>query len=59
MLVEAGVSEAARPDCAAAAMSWFRPPNPWAAARPFVIDHRRGILVGGSDPRKDGLALGI
>ena len=30
-----------------------------AAARRSWIDHRNGVLIGGSDPRKDGWRWGI
>jgi gamma-glutamyltranspeptidase/glutathione hydrolase len=32
--------------------------SPWGGGQMIVIDRKTGFLVGGSDPRKDGVALG-
>ncbi len=56
--LEAGVSPAARQALAAKGHRLVETVEPLGGGQAIAIDHARGMLIGGSDPRKDGLALG-
>jgi gamma-glutamyltranspeptidase/glutathione hydrolase len=56
--VERGVSEAAIAGLKARGHTVAVRPLPHGGGQGIVIDWERGVLIGGSDPRKDGCALG-
>ncbi|MGH7012837.1 MAG: gamma-glutamyltransferase [Stellaceae bacterium] len=56
--LERGVSEAVAADLARRGHKVVRPEKPLGGAQAIWIDHATGTLTGGSDPRKDGMALG-
>lgn len=56
--VERGYPEATRKALAALGHRVVVPDEPLGGAQAIRIDHHRGILIGASDPRKDGCALG-
>jgi len=57
-LVENGVSAAAVEGLKARGHTVARRPLPLGGGQAIQIDWERGVLIGGSDPRKDGCALG-
>jgi gamma-glutamyltranspeptidase/glutathione hydrolase len=56
--IEDGVSDAVAAGLAALGHAVERRSDPWGGGQAIAIDRQRGVLVGGSDPRKDGFALG-
>ncbi len=56
--VERGVGPATRAGLAALGHTLIVPDEPLGGAQAVWMDHERGVLVGASDPRKDGCALG-
>jgi len=56
--VERGYPEATRAALVAMGHDVVEPDGPLGGAQAIRIDHEAGILVGASDPRKDGCALG-
>lgn len=59
MEVERGVPAATRVGLQARGHKIVEPEVPLGGGQAILIDRKRGVLVGGSDARKDGLALGI
>ena len=58
VLVEDGVPAAVREGLAARGHRLKASPEPLGGGQAIAIDRENGMLVGGSDPRKDGFALG-
>ena len=56
--LERGVSENIADDLARRGHKIVRPEKPLGGAQAIWIDHTSATLTGGSDPRKDGMALG-
>jgi gamma-glutamyltranspeptidase/glutathione hydrolase len=58
VLVESGTPQATIDGLIARGHTVVKAELPWGGAQAIKIDWDRGVLIGGSDPRKDGLALG-
>ncbi len=56
--VERGLSEDVMAGLSALGHEVGRPDMPWGGGQIIAVDWENGTLAGGSDPRKDGLALG-
>ena len=56
--VERSVSPAMREKLSALGHTLTDVARPLGGGQAIMIDHERGVLIGGSDPRKDGAALG-
>jgi gamma-glutamyltranspeptidase/glutathione hydrolase len=56
--VESAVPEAVKAGLAERGHDLVTPPWPLGGGQAIAIDRVNGVLVGGSDPRKDGVALG-
>jgi gamma-glutamyltranspeptidase/glutathione hydrolase len=58
LVLEAGYSDAVAAELADMGHKIVRAPIGMGGAQAIQIDSARGILIGGTDPRKDGVALG-
>ncbi len=59
LLLEHGYSEKVSKNLQAMGHKVLRPESPLGGAQAILIDNDLGILIGGSDPRKDGVAIGF
>jgi gamma-glutamyltranspeptidase/glutathione hydrolase len=57
-VVERGLPQATRDGLTARGHDVTVAQAPWGGAQAIRIDADRGVLIGASDPRKDGCALG-
>lgn len=57
--VESGIDERVRADLAARGHRIVEAPGVFGGFQGVMIDRESGVLMGGSDPRKDGLAIGF
>jgi gamma-glutamyltranspeptidase/glutathione hydrolase len=55
---ERGVSQATLDGLKAKGHKLVTTPSPWGGGQAIVIDWKRGVLIAGSEPRKDGCAIG-
>ncbi len=58
VLAESGVPETVKTGLAARGHTLETPKEPLGGGQAIAIDRANGVLIGGSDPRKDGFALG-
>ncbi|WP_421856553.1 gamma-glutamyltransferase [Oricola sp.] len=58
IMAESGVCDAVLSELAGRGHSVCRAPKPIGGAQAIVIDRDTGFLIAGSDPRKDGCAIG-
>ena len=58
LLVEASVRQQTRDALSALGHPVAERKDPWGGAQLIELDHAHGTLIGASDPRKDGMALG-
>lgn len=58
LAAESGIGADARGDLARRGHALRDAASPHGGGQVIVVDHESGFLIGGSDPRKDGLALG-
>ena len=57
-VVERGVPQSTVEGLGARGHDVVRAVSPWGGGQAIQIDWQRGVLIGGSDPRKDGCAIG-
>ena len=58
VLLESAIGPAVRSDLTKKGHHVASAVDAWGGYQGIVIDSKRGVLMGGSDPRKDGLAIG-